>query len=82
MYLYPNRWISVNYYKGFRWAVFNCIKHLDLAKFVIFADFNRKLTLDEMSYSLPEVQLSVSIDLLHIYFEYPNELGQMIFWLS
>ena len=51
-HIYQNRWFSVNNYKGFWWALFNCIKHL--AKFVIFADFNRNLTLDEMSYILPQ----------------------------
>jgi len=50
-HLYQNRWVSVNHNRSFQRAVFYCIK--DLEKYLIFTDFNRIFSLDEMSYILP-----------------------------
>jgi len=51
-HLYQNRWVSVNHNRSFQRAVFYCIK--DLEKYLIFTDFNRIFSLDEMSYILPQ----------------------------
>ena len=46
-------------------------------KFVIFADSNRNLSLYEMSYFLPEVQLSIFIRLIQIVFGYTQLIVSM-----